>query len=487
MSENITFARNRASISALAQAFATATETGEPMPPEFRGPQGEQGPQGPAGPAGADSTVPGPQGEQGPQGPQGPQGEQGPAGSGAGDMLKSENLSGLSDYAAARSNLSLGNVNNTSDTAKPISTAQQTALNSKLNASAVSAFGLTLIDDASAAAAQTTLGLGTAAVLDSDSDTTLGANSNTKLATQRAVKSYVGTQLNAKADLASPTFTGAVGIGAAASGALLDVVTTGTADNIKMDTSGAGIPGLSIAVTGVVKGYWAAATDTGQYLTDAQADDLIFRAETGRIAFGLGEGAAKMIVTTAGVSVADEAYGGGWNGNLTVPTKNAIYDVLVGTGAALDLKANIASPTFTGTVSGIAKAMVGLGNVDNTSDANKPVSTAQQAALDAKATKRPGFSTYTTSQTAALADEEKLVRMNSASALNYTLPQDSAVAFPVGARIDVQQIGAGQVTFVAGTGATIDVTNKKIAAQWGAASAIKTAANTWTLIGALAA
>jgi len=29
--------------------------------------------------------------------------------------------------------------------------------------------------------------------------------------------------------------------------------------------------------------------------------------------------------------------------------------------------------------------MVGLGNVDNTSDANKPVSTAQQTALDAKA------------------------------------------------------------------------------------------------------
>ena len=30
-------------------------------------------------------------------------------------------------------------------------------------------------------------------------------------------------------------------------------------------------------------------------------------------------------------------------------------------------------------------AMVGLGNVDNTSDANKPVSTATQTALDAKA------------------------------------------------------------------------------------------------------
>jgi hypothetical protein len=38
---------------------------------------------------------------------------------------------------------------------------------------------------------------------------------------------------------------------------------------------------------------------------------------------------------------------------------------------ALDLKAPLASPTFTGTVSGITKTMVGLGNVDNTSDTTK--------------------------------------------------------------------------------------------------------------------
>jgi hypothetical protein len=53
----------------------------------------------------------------------------------------------------------------------------------------------------------------------------------------------------------------------------------------------------------------------------------------------------------------------------------------------LAAKAPLASPTFTGTVSGITKSMVGLGNVDNTSDANKPVSTATQAALDAKVAK----------------------------------------------------------------------------------------------------
>ncbi len=51
----------------------------------------------------------------------------------------------------------------------------------------------------------------------------------------------------------------------------------------------------------------------------------------------------------------------------------------------LALKAPLADPTFTGTVSGITKSMVGLGNVDNTSDANKPVSTATQTALDLKA------------------------------------------------------------------------------------------------------
>jgi len=43
--------------------------------------------------------------------------------------------------------------------------------------------------------------------------------------------------------------------------------------------------------------------------------------------------------------------------------------------SALNLKANINSPTFTGTVGGINKTMVGLENVDNTSDATKQAAT----------------------------------------------------------------------------------------------------------------
>jgi hypothetical protein len=51
---------------------------------------------------------------------------------------------------------------------------------------------------------------------------------------------------------------------------------------------------------------------------------------------------------------------------------------------SMALKAPINNPTFTGTVGGITQSMVGLSNVDNTSDANKPVSTATQTALDLK-------------------------------------------------------------------------------------------------------
>ena len=66
-------------------------------------------------------------------------------------------------------------------------------------------------------------------------------------------------------------------------------------------------------------------------------------------------------------------------------TSDANKPVSTATQTALDLKANLASPTFTGTVGGVTKSHVGLGNVDNTSDANKPVSTATQTALDLKA------------------------------------------------------------------------------------------------------
>jgi hypothetical protein len=65
-------------------------------------------------------------------------------------------------------------------------------------------------------------------------------------------------------------------------------------------------------------------------------------------------------------------------------TSDVNKPVSTATQAELNLKAPLDSPVFTGTVTGIDKASVGLSNVDNTSDSSKPVSTAQQTALDAK-------------------------------------------------------------------------------------------------------
>ena len=71
--------------------------------------------------------------------------------------------------------------------------------------------------------------------------------------------------------------------------------------------------------------------------------------------------------------------GTGW---LNLKADTAVADVS-GLASELALLAPKASPTFTGTVIGITKSMVGLGNVDNTTDLLKPVSTATAAAIAA--------------------------------------------------------------------------------------------------------
>jgi hypothetical protein len=58
--------------------------------------------------------------------------------------------------------------------------------------------------------------------------------------------------------------------------------------------------------------------------------------------------------------------------------------VTIPAGASISGFATLADPTFTGTVAGITKTMVGLGSVDNTTDLAKPISNATQTALDLK-------------------------------------------------------------------------------------------------------
>jgi hypothetical protein len=210
-----------------------------------------------------------------------------------------------------------------------------------------------------------------------------------------------------------------------------------------------------------------------------------------------------------------------------------------GLSSSLALKANLASPTFTGTVAGITKSMVGLENVDNTADASKPVSTAQASAIatakseaiadatsqvNALLTGAPAAlntldelaaalgddanfaATVTTSlglkvdsltpisqKTASytlssLTERDDLIEMGSASALTLTIPPASAVDYPIGTSIDILQTGAGQVTIAAGAGVTVNATpGLKLRTTWSSCTLFKRAANTWVVYGDLTA
>lgn len=90
-----------------------------------------------------------------------------------------------------------------------------------------------------------------------------------------------------------------------------------------------------------------------------------------------------------------------------------------------------------------------------------------------------------TTYTLVASDSSKLVTASNAAAIVITIPP---AIFAAGEQINVQQIGAGQVTFAAGTGVTVTSTGATSAApvlraQNSACTIICTASNTFTVIG----
>ena len=81
-----------------------------------------------------------------------------------------------------------------------------------------------------------------------------------------------------------------------------------------------------------------------------------------------------------------------------------------------------------------------------------------------------------------------LVTFGSASATTITIPTNATVGFPIGSQVECIQVGAGKVTF-GGAGVTINSvsSNKAIGAQYAGVTLIKTATDTWSLIGSLQA
>jgi hypothetical protein len=94
-----------------------------------------------------------------------------------------------------------------------------------------------------------------------------------------------------------------------------------------------------------------------------------------------------------------------------------------------------------------------------------------------------GFNAQTgTTYSLLLTDKDKLVTLNNASAVTVTIPNG---IFSAGDFVNIQQIGAGQVTIANDGTTSFTGTGTKLRARYSAATIICTGTNTFTLVGDL--
>jgi hypothetical protein len=340
-----------------------------------------------------------------------------------------------------KTSLALNNVDNTSDANKPVSSATQTALDAK-QATLVSGTNIKTINSTSI------LGSGNIAI---SSAVAWGGVTGT-LSNQTDLQ----TALDGKVD-ENTAITGA------------------TKTKITYDAKGLVTAGADATTADI------ADSTNRRYVTDAQ---LV------------------VVGNTSGTNTGDNATNSQYSGLATSKQDALVSGTNIKTINSTSLlgSGNVAvEPTITATTSAdyyrgdktfatLNKAAVGLGNVDNTSDLNKPVSTATQTALDAKTNKLITTNRQTASYTLVLSDADKLVEMNVGSANNLTVPLNSSVAFSTGTQILLAQYGAGQTTIVATSGVTIRSNGAKLKlnAQYSGATLVKIAENEWYLFGDIA-
>ena len=166
-------------------------------------------------------------------------------------------------------------------------------------------------------------------------------------------------------------------------------------------------------------------------------------------------------------------------------TYNAGTGILTATGFAGALTGNV-----TGNASGTAATVTGAAQSAITSVGTLTSVTVTGAVTAGSVVAPLAINAQTgTTYTFVAGDASKLVTASNGSAQTYTVPPNSGVAFDVGTAITVIGIGAGKVTLAQGSGVTINSkdSEKAIDGQHASVTLIKTATDTWQLIGALQA
>ena len=296
-----------------------------------------------------------------------------------------------------KSSVGLGNVDNTTDAAKPVSTATQTALDLKAPKADPTFTGTV------SGVTKSHVGLGNV-------DNTTDAAKPVSTATQ--------TALDAKAPLASPALTG-----------------TPTAP-----TAAAATNTTQVATTAFVRAEVAALVNSAGSTLDT----------LGEIATALGNDA-----------------------NLSTTLTNAIA-----------LKAPLASPTFTGTVTAPAITATAL----ITASASGVAFTDGTQTKEGVPSRTPIIQKTAAYTLSALTERDSLIEVSSATGVTVTIPANSAVAYPVGTSIDILQTSTGQVTIAGAAGVTVNATpGLKLRTTWSSATLFKRATDTWVVYGDLTA
>jgi hypothetical protein len=290
---------------------------------------------------------------------------------------------GATTAAAARTNLGLGNLDNTSDANKPISTATQNALATKANASEVT----------------TTLGL--KEDVSNKANTPLGM-STTLYPTQNAVKTYVDAQIAAATiadagastkgkiqlagDLAGTAAAPTVpGLALKADAAAVTSALNLKANTAEVSTALGAKANASEVTTALAQKLDQSKVGVANGVASLNASGIIPSSQLPALTFS-----STTVVESAAAMTALSSATVGSIAVRTDTSKNYVLSALPASnlGNWVELLTPAATVQavngYTGTVN-LTKADLGLSNVNNSSDLNKPISTATQNALDLKA------------------------------------------------------------------------------------------------------
>ena len=357
----------------------------------------------------------------------------------------------------------------------------------------------------------------TAATLPAQTD--IGTVSATEIGYLDGVTSAIQTQIDAKAPIANATFTGtteAVDLTLTGNLYVQGATTTISTSNLKLrdnmtylnQAGGFNLSGASGDGTNVI------------YTTSSNHDyavgDFVTVANTTPSSFdiGAGDGVEILAITdntfTVASSVTDTYTSGGdargkihfnpdlgWaagryadntyaHAGFFRDATDGVFKVFDGYVPEPDESAFIDTGDNTFALADFAAATVTAANVVATTGVTFADNTIQTSAGVPSLT---GFTEKTASYTLDTLDhQDNVVEMNSGSATTFTIPTNSALAWPVGASMDIIQVGAGQVTISPDSGVTLNYTpGNKLRTQWSSCTIMKRATDSWIVYGDLTA